>query len=95
MDEHPVTLAAVLPVRKTVADLLLELNQPDTALKEIQGDTAHRPPPVSQHPPRGPRRQAVGRHRRGPRHLSEAGGSEQSSRGRAPELAEAKANLTN
>jgi hypothetical protein len=36
MDKHPVTLSAGLPARKTLADLLLELNQPDTALKEYR-----------------------------------------------------------
>ena len=33
MDKHPVTPSAVLPARELLADLLLELNQPDAALK--------------------------------------------------------------
>jgi tetratricopeptide (TPR) repeat protein len=33
MDKHPATPAAVLPARELLADLLLELNQPDAALK--------------------------------------------------------------
>jgi hypothetical protein len=34
MDKHPATPAAVLPARELLADLLLELNQPEAALKE-------------------------------------------------------------
>ena len=36
MDKHPATPAAVLPARELLADLLLELNQPDAALKEYE-----------------------------------------------------------
>jgi tetratricopeptide (TPR) repeat protein len=36
MDKHPVTPSAVLPARELLADLLLELNQPDAALKEYK-----------------------------------------------------------
>jgi hypothetical protein len=35
MDKHPATPAAVLPARELLADLLLELNEPGAALKEI------------------------------------------------------------
>jgi tetratricopeptide (TPR) repeat protein len=34
MDKHPVTPSSVLPARELLADLLLELNQPAAALKE-------------------------------------------------------------
>jgi tetratricopeptide (TPR) repeat protein len=34
MDKHPVTPSSVLPARELLADLLLELNQPEAALKE-------------------------------------------------------------
>ena len=36
MDKHPVTPSGVLPARELLADLLLELNQPDVALTEYQ-----------------------------------------------------------
>ena len=36
MDKHPATPASVLPARELLADLLLELNQPDAALKEYK-----------------------------------------------------------
>ena len=36
MDKHPVTPSAVLPARELLADLLLELDQPDAALKEYK-----------------------------------------------------------
>jgi hypothetical protein len=36
MDKHPVTPSAVLPARELLADLLLELNQPDAALREYK-----------------------------------------------------------
>jgi tetratricopeptide (TPR) repeat protein len=36
MDKHPVTPSSVLPARELLADLLLELNQPDAALKEYK-----------------------------------------------------------
>jgi tetratricopeptide (TPR) repeat protein len=36
MDKHPATPASVLPARELLADLLLELNQPDAALKEYE-----------------------------------------------------------
>jgi tetratricopeptide (TPR) repeat protein len=36
MDKHPVTPASVLPTRELLADLLLELNQSDAALKEYK-----------------------------------------------------------
>jgi Tfp pilus assembly protein PilF len=36
MDKHPATPAAVLPARELLADLLLDLNQPDAALKEYE-----------------------------------------------------------
>jgi tetratricopeptide (TPR) repeat protein len=36
MDKHPVTPSSVLPARELLADLLLELNQPDSALKEYK-----------------------------------------------------------
>jgi len=36
MDKHPVTPSPVLPARELLADLLLELNQSDTALKEYK-----------------------------------------------------------
>jgi len=36
MDKHPATPASVLPARELLADLLLELNQPEAALKEYQ-----------------------------------------------------------
>jgi tetratricopeptide (TPR) repeat protein len=36
MDKHPATPAAVLPARELLADLLLELNQPDAALTEYE-----------------------------------------------------------
>ena len=36
MDKHPVTPSGVLPARELLADLLLELNQPDAALTEYQ-----------------------------------------------------------
>ena len=36
MDKHPATPAAVYPARELLADLLLELNQPDAALKEYE-----------------------------------------------------------
>jgi tetratricopeptide (TPR) repeat protein len=36
MDKHPVTPSAVLPARELLADLLLELNQPAAALKEYK-----------------------------------------------------------
>ena len=36
MDKHPATPAAVYPARELLADLLLELKQPDAALKEYQ-----------------------------------------------------------
>ena len=37
MDKHPATPAAVLPARELLADLLLELKEPDAALKEYEG----------------------------------------------------------
>jgi tetratricopeptide (TPR) repeat protein len=37
MDKHPVTPSSVFPARELLADLLLELNQPDAALKEYKG----------------------------------------------------------
>jgi len=36
MDKHPATPASVLPARELLADLLLELNQPDKALVEYR-----------------------------------------------------------
>jgi Tfp pilus assembly protein PilF len=36
MDKHSVTPSAVLPARELLADLLLELNQPDAAFKEYK-----------------------------------------------------------
>ena len=36
MDKHPVTPSSVLPTRELLADLLLELNQPDAALAEYK-----------------------------------------------------------
>jgi tetratricopeptide (TPR) repeat protein len=36
MDKHPATPAEVLPARELLADLLLEINQPDAALKEYE-----------------------------------------------------------
>jgi hypothetical protein len=36
MDKHPATPASVLPARELLADLLLELNQPDAALREYK-----------------------------------------------------------
>jgi hypothetical protein len=36
MDKHPATPSAVLPARELLADLLLELNQPDAALTEYK-----------------------------------------------------------
>jgi len=36
MDKHPATPSPVLPARELLADLLLELNQPDAALTEYQ-----------------------------------------------------------
>ena len=36
MDKSPATPSPVLPARELLADLLLELNQPDAALKEYQ-----------------------------------------------------------
>jgi len=36
MDKHPATPSAVLPARELLADLLLELNQPDAALAEYK-----------------------------------------------------------
>jgi tetratricopeptide (TPR) repeat protein len=36
MDKHPVTPSSVLPARELLADLLLELNQPAAALKEYK-----------------------------------------------------------
>jgi tetratricopeptide (TPR) repeat protein len=36
MDKHPATPAAVLPARELLADLLLELKEPDAALKEYE-----------------------------------------------------------
>jgi hypothetical protein len=36
MDKHPATPSSVLPARELLADLLLELNQPDAALKEYE-----------------------------------------------------------
>jgi hypothetical protein len=36
MDKHPATPAAVLPARELLADLLLELNQPEAALAEYK-----------------------------------------------------------
>lgn len=36
MDKHPATPSPVLPARELLADLLLELNQPDAALKEYK-----------------------------------------------------------
>jgi tetratricopeptide (TPR) repeat protein len=36
MDKHPVTPSSVLPARELLADLLLELNQPDAALREYK-----------------------------------------------------------
>jgi tetratricopeptide (TPR) repeat protein len=36
MDKHPVTPSSVLPARELLADLLLELNQPDAALTEYK-----------------------------------------------------------
>jgi hypothetical protein len=36
MDKHPATPSAVLPARELLADLLLELNQPEAALKEYK-----------------------------------------------------------
>src|SRR6516165_1112600 len=36
MDKHPATPASVLPARQLLADLLLELNQPDAALAEYK-----------------------------------------------------------
>ncbi|HEY1432481.1 MAG TPA: hypothetical protein VGF39_12760 [Stellaceae bacterium] len=37
MDKHPATPSPVLPARELLADLLLELNQPDAALAEYKG----------------------------------------------------------
>jgi tetratricopeptide (TPR) repeat protein len=36
MDKYPVTPSSVLPARELLADLLLELNQPDAALAEYK-----------------------------------------------------------
>lgn len=36
MDKHPATPSAVLPARELLADLLLELNHPDAALREYK-----------------------------------------------------------
>ena len=36
MDKHPATPSSVLPARELLADLLLELNQPGAALKEYE-----------------------------------------------------------
>ena len=36
MDKHPATPSSVLPARELLADLLLEINQPDAALKEYE-----------------------------------------------------------
>ena len=36
MDKHPATPSSVLPARELLADLLLELNQPEAALKEYK-----------------------------------------------------------
>ena len=36
MDKHPATPSSVLPARELLGDLLLELNQPAAALKEYQ-----------------------------------------------------------
>ena len=36
MDKHPATPSAVLPARELLADLLLEINQPDAALAEYK-----------------------------------------------------------
>jgi tetratricopeptide (TPR) repeat protein len=36
MDKHPATPASVFPPRELLADLLLELNQPAAALKEYK-----------------------------------------------------------
>ncbi len=36
MDKHPATPSSVLPARELYADLLLEINQPDAALKEYE-----------------------------------------------------------
>ncbi|HEU0116855.1 MAG TPA: hypothetical protein VFQ80_19330, partial [Thermomicrobiales bacterium] len=36
MDKHPATPSPVLPARELLADLLLELNQPAAALKEYK-----------------------------------------------------------
>ena len=37
MDKHPVTPAPIVPAHELLGDLLLELNQPDQALKEFEG----------------------------------------------------------
>jgi Tfp pilus assembly protein PilF len=36
MDKHPATPAEVIPAREVLADLLLEVNEPGTALKEYE-----------------------------------------------------------
>jgi hypothetical protein len=43
MDKHPVTPAAVLPVRELLADVLLELDRPADALAEYQRSLAAEP----------------------------------------------------
>lgn len=38
MDKHPATPSSVLPTRELLADLLLELNQPEGGLSRVPGD---------------------------------------------------------
>ena len=84
MDKHPATPSAVLPARELLADLLLELNQPDAALKEYK--EVLRTDPNRFRSLLGEARAAKqsgdtgGRARR----LSKAGGAEQTGRRRAP-----------
>jgi hypothetical protein len=42
-DKHPVTPGAVLPVRELLGDLLIELNQPDRALREYESSLLSSP----------------------------------------------------
>jgi tetratricopeptide (TPR) repeat protein len=43
MDKHPATPGALLPARELLADLLLELNDPSSALKEYEQSLATNP----------------------------------------------------
>jgi tetratricopeptide (TPR) repeat protein len=95
MDKHPATPASVLPARELLADLLLELNQPDAAFKEYQ--QALRSEPNRFRSILGQARAAKQSGDAAAAHdayqklvaLSKPAGSER------PELAEAKAYLTN